>query len=186
MTWHSLLPLPLPPLRPEVPQPTQRQADCGPSLPAARAARRVWRGSKGDRQLKGLAKGSKRQCPCHPSSGAWGAPPAETSRPRSPLPSCRPHLLLGRWLRGRRPHPQAAPPKPWVFLEGRRGLLGGGRDLGWGDGQYRRCAPSWRPSPPAAAPARPARLPACLFGSRLQHPPSPTPGTRASARARPP
>lgn len=99
MTWHSLLPLPLPPLRPLSPRPPSAEPTADPPsppgccfgpFPSARAAPLVWGGVKARRSLQGECEGLRGSVPpCHPSPVAWGAPPVQTSRPRSPLPACR-------------------------------------------------------------------------------------------------
>lgn len=100
MTWHSLLPLPLPPLRPAVPpsptSPRPAPRSCGPSLPAgmlpgpspARGLGRWFAGSRREGQLKAGVRRSSRplflrviraRAPGarhHPRPGGPAAPPS--------------------------------------------------------------------------------------------------------------
>lgn len=179
MTWHSLPPLPLapaarcPPPAPRRPPSAQRTAD-PPSVPgcrrhpfpSAQPAPLVWSGGReGEPQPKRGVQGSSRHTrPCHPSRAAPQPPPL-------PPPGHTCYSGAGCVDTGLQ--------RPLPGLSRRElGSLGRRTRLGDGEGQSRRCARSW---PPAAAPARPARL----LCSGLQHPPSPTPGTRAAAPCSP-
>ncbi|CAM9368316.1 unnamed protein product, partial [Rangifer tarandus platyrhynchus] len=187
MTRHSLLPSPSLPCGPRSPRPPSagQTADppsppgcCPGPSPSARDACWVCGRTRAGGGLKDKPKVLRGGAPVTraPAPGERLQPRRRGPAAPSP-PAAGPHLLLGRRLRGCKPCPQAGPPKPWGFLEGRRGSRE--KDVTWA-GLWAVPAARTKPaaSPPTAAPA------GFALGSSIRPPPPRGPGPLPAPRRR--